>query len=168
MSPHPITIAISILALIFSGISLFFTFRKDAHRVKLRIVTNPSGARNYISINNDSATSVQVQSIGTIDDKSKINWLTSCCDAIPNESVQFPKTVDARSTFEASVSTPNKKNYAYCVQLACGRTFVVNNTLNKKCFRGLWWRSLLSRITAGRKGFSKNNVHLQKFNINNT
>lgn len=159
------SIIISSVALIFSGIALYFTFKKDAHRLSLFLKKSPRLYLDCLSINNDSSFPVRLSSIGHINAYGKIIWLDNFCDLTKNKGLGFPIQIDARSTFEGAViyrQIPEDSEYGYCVQLDCGRTFIAEGNLNKKLSKSLKIKSFLSRITSGKKGFTKNQIHMQK------
>lgn len=157
---------ISILALAISFSALYFTFKKDAHRIRLRLNKGPYGTSDFISINNDSSFSVFISSVGHLPLDGEIEWISKMCDGKINKSFEFPIRVDSRSTYQGVFvgDYPHKSNqYAYCVQLDCGRTFVVSNTIPCKAYIKLKLLSLLSWLSSGRFGFKKNDVHIFKY-----
>lgn len=154
---------ISILALLVSSIALYISYRKDTFQVRLEL--NRSNVyRDFLTIINDSTSSMQVQAIGVARSDCNIEWVekTGCSET--NKGVNFPRTIGGHLSFEASLEQPNSK-YAYCVQLPCGRTFVINQSLIKDVYRKLYYKSLISRITRGRKGFTKSYVHLRDYGV---
>ncbi|WP_448724576.1 hypothetical protein [Pseudomonas farris] len=157
---------VSILALSISFTALYFTFKKDAHRIRLTLNKGPYGTSDFISINNDSSFSVFISSVGHLPLDGEIEWARKICDGKVNKSFEFPVKVDARSTYQGVLlgDYPSKsKQYAYCVQLDCGRTFVVSNTIPCKDYVKLRLLSLLSWLSSGRVGFKKNDVHISKY-----
>jgi hypothetical protein len=161
-----LSVFVSIFALIISCIALYFTFKKDAHRIRLDLGKNSPEFTEFLSINNDSSFPVQIASIGHLAMDREIEWMSEICDASVNVTFKFPIKVDARSTYHAVVLweyLKRAKKYAYCVQLVCGRTFVISNTLPRKFYIKLKMMSLISWSTSGRVGFEKNNIHIKKY-----
>ncbi|WP_145994249.1 hypothetical protein [Pseudomonas sp. QC2] len=157
---------VSIFALGISLVALYFTFKKDAHHIRLTLNKGPSGLSDFISINNDSSFSVFISSIGYLPLGGKIEWIDRICDGKVNESFEFPVSVHAKSTYRGVILGDyalKSKQYAYCVQLDCGRTFVVSNTFPCKDYVKLRLLSLLSWWSSGRIGFKKNDVHISKY-----
>ncbi|MXR31893.1 hypothetical protein [Pseudomonas sp. PICF6] len=157
---------VSILALGISFTALYFTFKKDAHRIRLTLNKGPHGTSDFISINNDSSFSVFISSVGHLPLDGKIEWTRKICDGKLNKSFEFPVKVDARSTYQGVLlgDYPSKsKQYTYCVQLDCGRTFVISNTIPRKDYAKLKLLSLLSWLSSGRAGFKKNDIHISKY-----
>lgn len=91
---------VSVFALAISIIALYFTFKKDAHRIRLKLNRGPYGTSDFISINNDSSFSVFISSVGHVPLDGEIEWMKKICDGKINESFDFPVKVDARSTYE--------------------------------------------------------------------
>ncbi|WP_141230166.1 hypothetical protein [Pseudomonas sp. Irchel 3A5] len=157
---------ISILALAISFSALYFTFKKDAHRIRLSLNKGPYGTSDFISINNDSSFPVFISSVGHLPLNGAIEWISKICDGKINKSFEFPVRVDPRSTYQGVFlgGYPHKSEmYSYCVQLDCGRTFVVSNTIPRKAYIKLKLLSLLSWLSSGRFGFEKNDVHISKY-----
>lgn len=156
----------STLALTISFAALYFTFKKDAHRIRLKLDKGPYGTSDFLSINNDSSFPVNISSVGHLPLDGKIEWMSKICDGKVNQSFNFPVIVDPRSTYQGVLvgNYPIKsKQYAYCVQLECGRTFVISNTLPYKTRAKLKLLSLLSWLSSGGLGFDKNDVHISKY-----
>jgi len=157
---------ISIFALGISLTALYFTFKKDAHRIRLNLNKGPYGTSDFISINNDSSFPVFISSVGHLPLDEEIEWMQKICDSKVNKSFEFPIKVDARSTYQGVIlgGYPSKsKRYAYCVQLDCGRTFVISDTMPRQAYLKLKVLSLLSWLSSGRIGFNKNDVHISKY-----
>ncbi|MNJ23733.1 hypothetical protein D3C77_181260 [compost metagenome] len=157
---------ISIFALGASLAALYFTFKKDAHRIRLSLNKGPYGTSDFISINNDSSFPVFISSVGHIPLDGEIEWMQKICDGKVNKSFEFPVKIDARSTYQGVLlgSYPSKsKSYAYCVQLDCGRTFVISVTMPRKAYMRLKLLSILSWLSSGRIGFNKNDAHISKY-----
>lgn len=155
---------ISTIALISSLISLYFTFKKDGHSIQLKFNPQRKIYRDYISITNCATAPIQIRSIGIIDEYLDIVWSEKCGDADTNKFVSFPHVIQGRTTFEASVRI-SEKNYGYCIQLSCGRTFVIQGSLGFINYLNVWLKSLISRVTSGRYGFEISNIHLKKYGI---
>ena len=158
---------VSTASLVVSFIALYFTFKKDAHRIRLTLNYGKYGTSDYISINNDSSFPVRVSSVGYIDESESITWLEKICEAKENVSHLFPVEVGARSTYQGIIlgrHVSSTAKYGYCVQLDCGRTFTIQGRLSKKIATKLKTKSFISWLSSGRLGFEKNNVHISKYN----
>ncbi len=154
-----LTLIISSLSMLMSGVAIFITFRKDAHRMKLHLING--NYNDKITIHNDSQAKVQLQAVGVIDSSSEIVWRKGCYNSITNTEVTFPTIIEGRTAFTASLRQPDKMDeYAYCIQLSSGRTYVVNSSLNQSVYTRLVFRSIISQLSAGKYGFPLSYVHL--------
>ncbi|MFG9945120.1 hypothetical protein [Pseudomonas aeruginosa] len=156
----------SILALAISSTALYFTFKKDAHRIRLNLEKGPYGTSDFLSINNDSSFPVHISSVGHLPLNGEIEWTSKIGDGKINKSFEYPVKVDPRSTYRGIFvgNYPHKsRQYAYCVQLDCGRTFVVSRTLPKVAYAKLKLLAFLSWISSGQLGFKKNEAHISKY-----
>lgn len=149
-----IPILISTAALLVSLTALFFTFRKDAHRVRLEINLGGPGVV-IIGVNNDSACSASVLSVGYFGSEAKVHWLSHVGNYKSNSSVSYPICVDARSLLNIQIIGGQElpasyQQFGYCVQLATGRVFVVRGGAPGLISLQMHFASLISRITAGR------------------
>ncbi|HHM5822263.1 TPA: hypothetical protein ACRL4E_001923 [Pseudomonas aeruginosa] len=156
----------SMIALAVSLCALYFTFKKDAHRIRLRLKKGSYGTSDFISVNNDSSFPVHISSVGHLPLGGKVEWLEKIGDGKSNARVDFPVMVEPRTTYQGILvgDYPFKSDrYAYCVQLDCGRTFVISDTFPRKEYFYLKMRSLLSWVSSGKHGFEKNDIHMAKY-----
>ncbi|HGM7926780.1 TPA: hypothetical protein ACKQKD_000499 [Pseudomonas aeruginosa] len=156
----------SVLALAISFAALYFTFKKDAHRIRLSLKKGSYGTSDFISINNDSSFSVHISSVGHLPLGGKIEWIEKIGDGKSNKRVDFPVVLEPRTTYQGILvgDYPFKSSqYAYCVQLDCGRTFVISDTFPRKNYFQLKMLSLLSWVSSGRLGFERNDIHMAKY-----
>src|SRR5450830_1486089 len=92
---------VSIVALVFSGIALTITYRKEAHRIRLELSRARYGGI-VLGINNDGGIDTEVRSIGYFRCFNQVTWLSGQIgNNTINKSVDFPFIVKARSNFEA-------------------------------------------------------------------
>jgi hypothetical protein len=147
------TIALTSIAI--SLIALFFTFRRDAHRISLEVTPLWERWIEVIGINNDSSFPVGVLSVGYFESTSKVLWLSSVSCFAKNFDADFPIRIEARSlcTLQVAVArdVPNPSTArGYCVQLESGRIYVIRHTAPWRISLKFNFSSLISRITAGR------------------
>ncbi|QFY77838.1 hypothetical protein DUD43_09155 [Alcaligenes faecalis] len=146
---------VSLVALVFSGIALAITYRKEAHRIRLELSPAKYGGV-VLGINNDSGIDTSVRSIGYFHHFPKITWLTGTVgDYVINKNVKFPLPVNARSTFEVYLNTdrtiPNfGKAVGLCVQLDTGRFYVLPQKVARYDAIKMHVISWISRVTGGR------------------
>lgn len=143
-----------IVSLAFSSIALFFTFRKDAHRISLEV--NPMWEQfiDVIGVNNDSSFPVGVLSVGHINQDGDVTWVP-VGDFVQNKSAPYPIRIEPRSLRTLHVMVVRlfnnqKSPHGYCVQLESGRIYVVQHTASLKTIFKFYVSSLLSRLSAGR------------------
>lgn len=149
-----LTSFLSIAAFLISLVALHFTFRKDAHRIRLEI-TQLEFDVVALGINNDSACDADVLSVGYFDTMGKVTWIPQVGEYRTNKWVNYPISVKARSMFAVSLvagrDVPSKgKAFGYCVQLATGRIYVLQGTAPLKVALKMHFASLLSRLSGGR------------------
>lgn len=146
---------VSVVALIFSGIALAITYRKEAHRIRLELSPAKYGGV-VLGINNDSGIDTSVRSIGYFRHFGEVTWLTDTVgDYVINKMVEFPFPVKARSTFEVYLNTfqkvPNfSKAVGLCVQLDTGRFYVLPQRVARSDAMKMHIASWVSRVTGGR------------------
>lgn len=158
-----ITAIISTISLVFSGIALYFTFKKDAHRIRLVHRKFHERYLDTVAINNDSGFSVRLAAIGHINQQGKITWLQYIGNATTNSNVDLPILLEARSTFFSMVthnihSFPQGAVYGFCVQLSCGRTSITSGNLPNGLKFRLKVRELISWLSSGSFGFPRSNL----------
>jgi len=147
--------SVSVVALVFSGIALAITYRKEAHRIRLELSPEKYGGV-VLGINNDSGIDTSARSIGYFRHFGEITWLTGTVgDYVTNKSVEFPFPVKARSTFEVYLNTfhriPNfSKAVGLCVQLDTGRFYVLPQSVARIDAIKMHVVSWISRVTGGR------------------
>jgi hypothetical protein len=107
---------------------------------------------------------VQAIGIAKSSEDQDIEWFESCGCSETNKKVEFPKVIGGHLSFEASLLQPSQE-YAYCVQLPCGRTFVINQSLSDGDFYKLKKKSVKSRLTRGKAGFEKSYAHLKRYGV---
>lgn len=146
---------VSIVALLFSGVALTITYRKEAHRIRLEL-TPAKYSGVVLGINNDSGIDTSVRSIGYFRDFGKITWLTDTVgDNVTNQVVDVPFVVKARSTFEAYLNTSQKipnfnETVGLCIQLDTGRIYVLPRRVAQHDSIRMHLVSWISRLTGGR------------------
>lgn len=149
-------LAISIVSLVFSAVALYFTFKKDSHRVRiLGFESMPSKYMDLFSINNDSSFPITISAILHISHNGKITKMEKCFKYIENERLPIPYTIQPRSTLRAGAVSgviPSQKQHSYGVQLDCGRTFYVSGNLPPKVAIKFKLKEVLSRLTSGKYG----------------
>ena len=150
-------------ALCISVAAFYISYRKDTYQVRLELKRS-NVYKDFLTIVNDSVNSLQIQSIGILKSRYSIKWHETCDCSQQNKTMAFPIKIEGHLAFEASLEQENTP-HAYCVQLPCGRTFIINHSLNKNEYIYLYLCSLLSRITRGRKGFAKSYAHLNKYGV---
>lgn len=155
MEPQDVTpIVVSIAAFLVSLTALFFTFRKDAHRVRLEVIQGEYGAI-ILGVNNDSACDTAVLSVGYFGAQGLVHWLPQVGNYATNTSVKYPIHIDARSLFAIQIIAGRhlpvqNQELGYCVQLATGRFFAVQSGAPLGVAVKMHVASLASRISAGR------------------
>jgi hypothetical protein len=146
---------VSIIALVFSGIALTITYRKEAHRIRLELSRAKYGGR-VLGINNDSGIDTMVRSIGYFRRFGEVIWLSGQVgNNTTGQFVDFPFVVKARSNFEVHINTlrdiPGFDNeVGLCVQLATGRLYVFPQSVRPKDSLLMHLASWVSRISGGR------------------
>ena len=157
-----LSILISIISLVFSGVALYFTFKRDAHRVKISHEYFSKRWFEGVKIQNGSAFGVKLIALGHIDPKGHITWLSQVGDVVSKQFIKFPLTVESRSTLFCTVAHnihtfPQGETYGFCIQLSCGRTFVSTGNLPMKLSIKLRLLQLVSRLSEGERGFPFSN-----------
>lgn len=146
--------ATELIALGFSTIALFFTFRKDAHRVSLEVTPLWEQWIDVLGVSNDSSFSVGVLSVGHFNLQGHVTWLP-VGSFVENRSVKYPIRIETRSLCSLQVLVVNhignhKAPHGYCVQLESGRVYVIQHTAPVLPTLKLRLASLASRLSAGR------------------
>jgi hypothetical protein len=149
------TSTLSFIAVVFSAIALFITYRKDAHQIRLEV--SLTAYRDVIlGIVNDGGVDTSIRSIGYFYRFGEVTWLTKTVgNHRANVGIEFPLAVKARSTFEVFLNTsqkiPQYKNtYGFCVQLDTGRLFIYSRHIAKFDAIRMHIVSWISCITGGR------------------
>lgn len=145
---------ISFVAIPISLIALYFTFRKDAHRIRLEVTPQPHYAV-ALGVNNDSACDADVLSVGFFNEAGKVKWVEKVGSFQTNQWISYPITVKGRSLFVVTLvagrDIPHAdEKFGYCVQLATGRIYVLRNTAPWDVAFKMHFASLVSRLTGGR------------------
>lgn len=143
-----------VISLAFSSAALFFTFRKDAHRIFLEVTPLWEQWFDVIGVSNDSSFPVGILSVGYIDSKGRVTWLSVGCFA-ENKHAKYPIRVEARSLYTLQVNVVKHFNnhsapHGYCVQLESGRLYVIRHTVPIGSVTKLQLASLISRLSAGK------------------
>jgi len=143
-----------IISLAFSSVALFFTFRKDAHRLTLEVTPMWEQWIDVLGVGNDSSFTVGVLSVGYFDAKGKITWL-DVGDLKVNRIVSYPIRIDPRSLCSLQVLVVrhfnnHKAPHGYCVQLESGRIYTIQYTAPLWPSLKFHVASVVSRLTAGR------------------
>lgn len=143
-----------LISLVFSSVALFFTFRKDAHRVTLEVTPLWEHWIDVLGVGNDSSFAVGILSIGYFNESSEITWL-SVGDFKVNQTAPYPIRVEPRSLSALQVMVVrhfnnHKAPHGYCVQLESGRVYAIRHTAPLLVSMKFHISSVLSRLTAGR------------------
>jgi hypothetical protein len=149
-----LTLFSALIALAFSLISLFFTFRKDAHRIRLEVTPLWKQWIEVIGVNNDSSFPVGVLTVGYFEEDGLVVWFPGASDYSKNCPISLPVRVEARSLFALQIICSNhlvspNSPHGYCIQLESGRIYVIQHTATIRMTWRLYLTSLISRITAG-------------------
>ena len=163
MSPEPTSI-LSGAAIIISLVALFFTFRKDTHRIRLETTLRAYGTI-VLGINNDSACDAEVLSVGYFDALGKVTWIPRVGEYRTNKWVNYPIMVKARSLCVISLllgrEIPSEGTaFGYCVQLATGRLYILRGSAPAGATLNLHLASLISRLSGGRYAMGIRRVRL--------
>lgn len=163
MNSEP-TSVLSIAAFIISLVALFFTFRKDAHRIRLE-VTPGEYLTVVLGINNDSACDAEVLSVGYFDASGKVTWIPHVGEYRTNKGVDYPILVKARSLCVIALllgrEIPSEDTaFGYCVQLATGRLYILQGSAPAGAALKLHLASLISRLSGGRYAMGISRVRL--------
>ncbi|MDP2143364.1 MAG: hypothetical protein Q8J80_04460 [Gallionella sp.] len=146
---------VSLMALLFSGIALVITYRKEAHRIRLELAPAKYGGV-ILGISNDSGIDTLVRSIGHFRRFGKVGWISdSVGDHVTNKSVEFPFTVKARSTFEVFINTAQKipkfsNAVGLCIQLDTGRLYVLPQSVPWNDSLRMHFSAWVSHFTGGK------------------
>ena len=151
--------AISIAALAISVVALFFTFRKDAHRIAIT-KSQDKYQGIVLRVSNDSSFSVGVWGVGYFTESGAVTWIERVGNHQTNKFVSYPVRIEARAAFPFIVVSgrevpESSVPHGYCIQLESGRTFVLRGSAPAMVAMKMHLRSLLSRVTAGSVGFLK-------------
>ena len=146
--------ATELIALTFSSIALFFTFRKDAHRVSLEVTPLWGQCIDVLGVSNDSSFAVGVLSVGLFDSHANVTWI-SVGSFVQNRHASYPIRIEPRSLYLLQVLVVNhfgnhKAPHGYCVQLESGRIYVIKHTAPLLPTLKLQIASMVSRLSAGR------------------
>jgi hypothetical protein len=149
-----LTSILSIAAFILSLIAIHFTFRKDAHRIRLEAIPVQHGAL-AININNDSGCDVEVLSVGYFDGSGIVYWIDRVGEYQRNKWIDYPILVKARSMLCTTTilgrDVPHMSEaFGVCIQLSTGRLYATKFTSPWETALKLHFASLLSRISGGR------------------
>lgn len=161
------SLVVSLISALVASVALYFTFKKDAHRLRLYWTNVMNGWHDVLSINNDSSFPVQVAAIGYLSMDGQVRWLPSVGDYRANQHVDYPIPISGRSTYHVTVMhrylpcTNRRTPRGYCVQLDCGRTFVIVPTLRRRTAVAFKLKSLASRLWPGKVGFPRSELHLR-------
>lgn len=161
------SLTISLFSAAIASVALYFTFKKDAHRLRLYRRDVSKGWHDVLSVNNDSSFPVQISAVGCLTMSGEVHWLASVGEYRANQNVNYPISVPSRSTYHVLVMhrylpLPNGRTpRGYCVQLDCGRTFVITSTLGWKAAVAFGLKSLASRLWPGKAGFPRSELHLR-------
>lgn len=161
------SLAVAIISALIASVALYFTFKKDAHRLRLHRREVSKGWHDVLSVNNDSSFPVQIAAVGCLTMSGEVHWFASVGEYRSNQHVHYPISVPARSTYHVIVMhrylpfTDRRTPRGYCVQLDCGRTFVITSTLERWTAFAFGLKSLASRLWPGKAGFPRNELHLR-------
>jgi len=161
------SLVVSLISALIASVALYFTFKKDAHRLRLYWTNVLNGWHDVLSINNDSSFSVQVSAIGYLAMDGQVHWLPSVGDYGANQHVDYPISISGRSTYHVTVMhrylpwSNRRTPRGYCVQLDCGRTFVIASTLGRRTAAAFELKSLTSRLWPGKAGFPRSELYLR-------
>lgn len=144
---------IASLSLVIAIIALIFSTRKEAHHVRLEL----SRVGNYslvLGVNNDSAVSFGILSIGYFQNTSEIKWITTIANHTANAFITYPVRVDARSLFLIDLCPMRNditcEKFGVCVQLETGRIYTLRNNMSLTETAKLEASAFISQITRGK------------------
>lgn len=143
-----------LISLAFSSVALFFTFRKDAHRISLEVTPLWEQWIDVLGVSNDSSFAVGVLSVGYFNSRGCVTWLP-VGSFVENRTAKYPIRIEPRSLCTLQVLVVNhfenhKSPHGYCVQLESGRVYVIQHTASFLPTLKLQIASLVSRLSAGR------------------
>ena len=96
---------LAIAGFLSGAISLLFTFRKDAHHVRLDL-THVAYDGVVLGVNNDSAVPFGILSVGYFDSNGRVTWIDRVGDYVSNKSIDYPIRVEPRSLRAISLVAP--------------------------------------------------------------
>lgn len=163
-----ISIWISAFSLLVSFVAVYFTFKKDAHRIRVKQRTFSARSFDAIAINNDSSSSVKLSAVGHLNEVGTITWPREFSDAETNRPISFPAVIEGRSTLFGMVTHnvhifPEGSVYGFCAQLSCGRAFVMTRNLPTWKAIELKTKALVSWISSGKWGFQMNDTQYRPY-----
>lgn len=143
-----------VLSLAFSSVALFFTFRKDAHRITLEVTPLWADWIDVLGVGNDSSFAIGILSVGYFDANGEITWVP-VGDFKVNHTAPYPIRIESRSLSALQVMVVrhfnnHKAPHGYCVQLESGRVYAIRYTAPFLIGMKFHISSLVSRLTAGR------------------
>lgn len=133
--------------------SLLFTFRKDAHHVRLDL-SYVAYDGVVLGVNNDSAVPFGILSVGYFDSRGRVTWISQVGEYVSNQWIDYPIRVEPRSLRSILLVAPRDvplkdQAHGYCVQLETGRLYVLQNSAPKAIWLRLQLASLASRFSRG-------------------
>ncbi len=142
-----------LISLAFSSVALFFTFRKDAHRLTLEVTPLWEQWIDVLGVGNDSSFAVGILSVGYFDANGRVTWL-SVGDFKINKMATYPIRVEPRSLCALQLLVVrhfnnHKAPHGYCVQLESGRVYAIQHTAPFWPSLKFHAASIVSRLTAG-------------------
>lgn len=143
----------TIASLFLATVALIFTFRKDAHHLRLDL-TYIEFNGVVLGVNNDSSVPFGILSVGFFNSAGQIEWIRQVGDYITNKWVTYPVRVEARSLRSISLVAPRdvphqNEPHGYCVQLETGRLYVLRNSAPTDVWLRLQFASFASRLSRG-------------------
>lgn len=153
---------ISLISLFLSLFALVLNVRKEFPKIRLVLHRN-NEQTDCVEIVNAGNFSVMISSIGYISGSGKITWLEQVQKGKKDIIDSFPIAIFRGSRYLATITgqqfTTGAK-FSYCVQLDCGRTYGVYDSLSPEIASKLKRQCIVSRLTLGAYGFESNNIHI--------
>ena len=155
-----LTNTMAVGAFCISLIALFISYRKDGHHIRLEVTPQEPATPHemdviVLGINNDSACSANILSVGHFNSLGHVTWIKRVGDCRTNKFVTYPFSVSGRSIFAVLLirgrDVPYKRvTHGYCVQLATGRIYVLRGNVPLLTALKMHCASWLSRVSRGR------------------
>lgn len=143
----------AVAGFLFGATSLLFTFRKDAHQVRLDL-SDVEYDGVVLGVSNDSAVPFGILSVGYFDSNGQVVWISRVGEYVSNQWIDYPIRFDPRSLRSILLVEPRdvplkSQAHGYCIQLETGRVYVLRNTAPAAVWLRLLLASFASRLSRG-------------------